>query len=350
MTLNKSAHGTTKSGHAADLYTLTNASGAHVKISTYGGTITHVMVPDAQGQLGDVVLGFDDLAAYEERSPFFGCIAGRFANRIAKGRFSLDGQNYKLAVNNGPNHLHGGKVGFDKAVWKAEAVTNTHGVGIALSHSSPAGDEGYPGALSSTVTYTWNNDNELRIHYKATTDAPTVLNLTNHSYFNLAGQGNVLQHDLQLECDAFTPTDSVAIPTGEIRPTAGTPFDFSQPHTIGERINAAEQQIQFGGGYDHNFVINGRPGHLRRCATVHEGTTSRVLEVETTEPGVQLYTGNFLDGLKGKGGAVYRKRDGFCLETQHYPDSPNHPTFPTTVLRPGETYESTTVFRFSVRK
>lgn len=351
MNAAKSSFGTSKSGQPVDLFTLTNARGNQVKITNYGGTITQILVPDKAGRLGDVVLGFDTLHEYEEKSPFFGCITGRYANRIANGKFTLDGQTYSLAVNNGPNHLHGGKVGFDKAVWAAETFQNRANVGVALTHTSPDGDEAYPGALSTRVTYTWDNDDTLRIDYAATTTKPTVINLTNHSYFNLGGHasGDILGHLLTLHAEAFTPTDATAIPTGEIRPVIGTPFDFTSPHSIGERINSDDQQIKFGGGYDHNFVLNGRPGKLRPCAEVHEPNSGRLLVVETTEPGVQLYTANFLRGLKGKAGAVYDKRDAFCLETQHYPDSPNRPDFPSTVLRPGETFQSTTIWRFSVR-
>jgi aldose 1-epimerase len=351
MNIVKTPFGTTKGGQPVDLYTLTNARGHVVKITTYGGTIVNLLVPDKAGQLEDVVLGFDTLRDYEERSPFFGCLTGRYANRIAKGKFTLDGQTYSLAVNNGPNHLHGGKVGFDKAVWKAAPAQTKSRVILTLTHTSPDGDEGYPGALACEVVYTWDNDDELKIDYTATTTKPTVVNLTNHSYFNLAGHssGSVLGHLLTLHADSFTPTDATAIPTGEIRAVENTPFDFREPHPLGERINAADQQIKFGSGYDHNFVVNGSPGHLRRCAELSEPKTGRVMTVETSAPGVQLYTANFMNGLKGKGGANYGHRGAVCLETQHFPDSPNQPAFPTTVVRPGDTYRSTTTFKFSVR-
>ncbi len=352
MNVTSAPYGTTKRGEAASLFTLTNARGHEVKITNYGGTITAVNVPDRDGKLGDVVLGMDSLKDYEERSPFFGCITGRYANRIAKGKFTLDGHGYTLAVNNGPNHLHGGKVGFDKKVWTAKPFKTASTVGVELTGTSADGEEGYPGALALKVVYTWDNDDELRIDYTATTDKPTVINLTNHSYFNLAGHdsGTALNHQLTLHASAFTPTDAVAIPTGEIRQVAGTPFDFTTPHVIGERINANDEQIRFGGGYDHNFVVDGHPGSLRPTAFAYDPTSGRTMTIETTEPGVQLYTANFLSGLKGKGGAVYKKRDAFCLETQHYPDSPNQPEFPSTVLRPGDTFKSTTTLRFGVKK
>ncbi len=352
MNVTTKPFGTTKKGQTVELYTLTNATGASVDIMTLGGTITSIKVPDRKGHLGEVVLGFDNLHDYEEKSPFFGCITGRYANRIAKGRFTLDGSSHMLATNNGPNHLHGGKVGFDKMVWQAKPLRNNSSVGLELTHTSPDGDEGYPGALFAKVTYTWDSHNELTVQYEATTTKPTVLNLTNHSYFNLAdaGASPVLNHQLTLHAGAFTPTDATAIPTGEIRQVAGTPFDFTAPHTLGERINANDQQIKYGLGYDHNFIVDGRPGHVRPCASVYEPTTGRVLTIETDQPAVQLYTGNFLDGIKGRNGATYSKRHAVCLETQHYPDSPNQPAFPSTVLRPGETFESTTTMRFSTHK
>lgn len=351
MNISRSPFGSTQRGEAVELFELTNARGSVVRIMNYGGTITHLLVPDREGRPADVVLGFDQFTDYEERSPFFGCITGRYANRIARGRFNLEGESYQLAVNNGPNHLHGGRLGFDKVVWKAEPFRRDDAVGLHLTHTSPHGDEGYPGTLSCRVTYSWDNDDRLRIDYEATTDRPTVVNLTNHSYFNLGGHGSgiILDHQLKLHASAFTPTDETSIPTGEVRAVEGTPFDFRTPRAVGERINADYEQIRFGGGYDHNFVVDGRAGKLRPCAEVYHPASGRLMVVETTEPGVQLYTGNFLNGLKGKEGAVYHKRDGLCLETQHYPDSPNRPEFPTTVLRPGETYRSTTTYRFTTR-
>lgn len=351
MNIAQTSFGTTRDGQAAELFTLTNARGHEVKITNYGGAIISLTVPDKAGKLADVVLGLDTLADYETRSPFFGCVAGRYANRIANGRFTLDGQEYTLATNNGPNHLHGGLAGFDKKVWKARTEKTGEALRLILTHTSPDGDEGYPGALSCEMTYSWNNQDELRIGYTATTDKPTVINLTNHSYFNLAGHGSgaVLDHVLRLEAAAFTPTDATAIPTGELRPVEGTPFDFRAPHRVGERIEADDQQIKWGHGYDHNFVIDGEAGQLRPCAELSDPQSGRVMTVQTTEPGVQLYTANFMDNLRGKDGAVYPKRGGVCLETQHFPDSPNQPDFPTTVLRPGETYRSTTVYAFSTR-
>jgi aldose 1-epimerase len=351
MNITKNSFGVTKTGQPVEMYTLTNAREHVVKVATYGGTIVNLLVPDKSGKIEDVVFGFDSLRDYEERSPFFGCLTGRYANRIAKGKFTLDGRMYSLAVNNGPNHLHGGKVGFDKKVWKAAPVQTGSSVGLILTHTSPDGDEGYPGELACEVIYTWDNDDELTLDYRATTTKPTVVNLTNHSYFNLAGHasGSVLAHQLTLDADSFTPTDATSIPTGEIRAVENTPFDFRTVHPIGERIDAADQQLKFGSGYDHNFVVNGSAGHLRRCAELFDPKTGRVMTVHTSAPGVQLYTAKFMDALKAKGGAVYGRRGAVCLETQHFPDSPNQPAFPSTVVRPGETYRSTTTFKFSVR-
>jgi aldose 1-epimerase len=351
MNISETPFGSTKDGQPVALFTLTNARGHETRISTLGGTVVSLSVPDRDGKLEDVVLGFDSLRDYEDRSPFFGCITGRYANRIANGKFTLDGRTHSLAVNNGPNHLHGGIVGFDKKVWKPRTEKTADAVRLVLSHTSPDGDEGYPGELACEVAYTWTNDNELRIDYTATTSAPTVVNLTNHSYFNLAGHdgGPILGHLLKLEADAFTPTDATAIPTGERRAVEGTPFDFRTAQPIGARIDASDQQIKWGFGYDHNFIVDGTAGRLRPCAELSDPSSGRVMTVLTTEPGVQLYTANFMDNLKGKAGAVYPKRGGVCLETQHFPDSPNQPDFPTTVLRPGDTYRSTTVYAFSTR-
>ncbi len=351
MNIIETPFGTTKGGEPVSLFTLTNALGNEVSISTLGGTIVSLTVPDRDGRPGDVVLGFDSLRDYEERSPFFGCITGRYANRIAGGSFQLDGKSYPLAVNNGPNHLHGGRVGFDKKVWKARTEKSSDAVSLILTHTSPDGDEGYPGALACEVVYAWTNKNELRIEYTATTSAPTVVNLTNHSYFNLAGHnaGTALDHLLRLDADMFTPTDATAIPTGERRPVEGTPFDFRTPQRIGARIDARDEQIKRGFGYDHNFIVNGARGRLRPCAELSDPASGRVMTVTTTEPGVQLYTANFMDNLRGKQGAVYPKRGAICLETQHFPDSPNQSDFPSTVLRPGETCRSTTVYAFSTR-
>ncbi len=344
-TIQKQPFGQTPDGTAVDLYTITNPDGASVSISTYGGTVTTLKVTDRAGNFGDVVLGFDTLAGYLAEHPYFGALIGRYGNRIAKGKFSLNGKDYKLAINNGPNALHGGLKGFSRQVWKAKEVGDN---GLELTYVSKDGEEGYPGTLTASVLYTLTPANELRIDYTATTDADTVANLTNHSYFNLAGSPDNLTHQIEIYADRFTPVDAGLIPTGELRPVKGTPFDFTAPHAIGERIDANDEQIKRGGGYDHNFVFTKHDGQLNLVAKVTEATTGRVMEVLTTEPAVQFYTSNFLDGtLKGKGGRVYGRRAAFCLETQHYPDSPNQPKFPTTVLKAGETRKSTTVYRFS---
>ena len=351
--ITKQSFGKTGDGENVDLYTLTNTLGMQAKIMNYGGIVVSLKVPDRNGKMDDVVLGFNDLDSYLKGHPYFGAIVGRYGNRIAKGRFTLNGFEYKLAVNNGENHLHGGIKGFDKVVWTAKEMRTKMGPALSLTYISKDGEEGYPGTLTATVVYTLTNNNELKLDYTVTTDKDTVSNLTHHSYFNLAGEGNgdILSHILTLNGSRFTPTDAGSIPTGELKAVAGTPFDFLKPTVIGKRINDQDQQLQYGSGYDHNFVVNGKFGSLRSAATVYEPTSGRVLEVWTTEPGVQFYTGNFLDGtLTGKSGKVYQKRFGFCLETQHYPDSPNHPAFPTTTLKKGATYRSTTVYRFKVRK
>ncbi len=345
----KSDFGKTADGTPVDLYVLTNAHGLKAKIITYGGIITELHTPDRDGKLADVVLGFDNLPSYLAGHPYFGALVGRVANRIAKGKFTLDGKVYQLAINNGPNALHGGLKGFDKKVWKAEPVEGTDGPGVRLSCSSPDGEEGYPGNLSVTVTYTLTNQNELRIDYKATTDKDTPINLTNHSYFNLAGPGpgDILGHELMLAADQYTPVDATLIPTGEIKPVKGTPLDFTTPTPIGARIDQLKGNP---GGYDHNFVLRSGGKSLALAARVHEPKTGRVMEVYTTQPGIQFYTGNFLDGkLTGKYGVVYKKHAGFCLETQHFPDSVNHPNFPSVILKPGSTYAQTTVYKFSAK-
>ena len=349
--LDKRAFGRANGGTTVDLYTLTNANGVEASITNFGATVVSLKCPDRAGKMADVMLGFDSLNGYEGKHPYFGAIVGRYGNRIANGRFKLNGKEYQLPTNDGPNHLHGGVKGFNKVVWQAQPVGNS---GLKLTYLSKDGEEGYPGNLTTTVEYTLTDNNELRISYRATTDKDTVLNVTNHSYFNLAGEGtgDILGHELVIYADRFTPVSSTLIPTGELRPVAGTPFDFRQPHTIGERINnTSDEQIKFGGGYDHNFVLNGDMGTLRPAARVVEPKSGRVLEVSTTEPGVQFYSGNFLDGSdKGKGGKPYQRRYGFCLETQHFPDSPNQPNFPSTTLKPGQTHESTTIFKFSTQK
>ncbi len=347
-TLSAAPFGQTSKGLPITIYKLLNSKGAEVDIMDWGATIVSIKVPDRAGKLGDVVLGFDHLSEYEKSSPYFGCIAGRYANRIAKGKFSLHGKDYALAVNNGPNSLHGGKVGFDKQRWTRVGTNPT--AHLTLELTSPDGDEGYPGTLHTTVTYTWTDDNELKIQYQATPDADTVLNLTNHSYFNLggAGHGTILDHEMTLFCDHFTPTDDTLIPTGEILPVAGTPLDFRTPHVIGSRINDSFTPLTQGKGYDHNFIINGTG--MRPAALAHDPKSGRTLEVSTTEPAVQFYTGNFMDGtLVGKSGQRYPHRGAFCLETQHFPDSPNHPAFPTTTVKAGETYHQSTVFKFGVK-
>lgn len=345
--LTRQPFGTTATGDAVELLTLTNAHGMELRVMTWGGIILSLRVPDRTGTLGDVVLGHDSLAGYVKGTPYFGAIVGRYGNRIAKGQFTLNGTTYRLAVNNGPNHLHGGIRGFDKVLWHAEPFRDARGVGVVLRYASPDGDEGYPGTLQATVTYILTDRNEVQLEYEATTDRATPVNLTQHSYFNLAGSGDILGHELMIAADRYTPVDSTLIPTGVIAPVAGTPFDFRTPHRIGERIGADNQQLRFGGGYDHNFVLARSDTGLALAARVTEPLSGRTLEVRTTEPGIQFYSGNFLDGsITGKGGTVYRHRTGFCLETQHFPDSPNHPAFPSTILEPGKTYRSRTVWAF----
>jgi aldose 1-epimerase len=339
-------------GQSVALYTLTNGNGVEAKITNYGGIVVSLKVPDRNGKLDDVVLGFDNLGDYVKgNNPYFGALIGRYGNRIAKGRFTLNGVEYKLATNNGENHLHGGVKGFDKVVWNARPLETKSGAALVLTYLSRDGEEGYPGNLSVSVTYTLTNDNELKIDYSASSDKDTVLNLTQHSYFNLAGQGNgdILKHQLTINADRFTPVNSGLIPTGELRAVKGTPFDFSQPTAIGARIDQDDEQLKLGKGYDHNFVLNGNMGTNRKAVTVFEPTTGRVIEVWTSEPGMQFYTGNFLDGKTGKGGKVYQFRYGFCMETQHFPDSPNHPEFPTTVLKRGGRYQTSTTYKFSAR-
>lgn len=353
MKVEKENWGTTLDGAKVDLYRLINANGMRTDITTYGGIVVRLMVPDRNGKFDDVVLGFDSLAGYLKGHPFFGALVGRYGNRIAKGRFTLDGVEYTLATNNMGNHLHGGLKGFDKAVWQAEPLQCGEAVGLKLSHTSKDGEEGYPGNLKCTVTYRLTNSNELKIDYEATTDKATPVNLTNHSYFNLAGagSGDVLGHVMMLNADRFLPVDKTLIPTGEIRPVKGTPFDFTKPTPIGKNINADDQQIKFGNGWDHCWVLNKKtPGELTLCARVTEPTSGRVMEMWTTEPAVQFYSGNFLDGSNvGKGGKVYNFRNGFCLEAEHYPDSPNKPEFPSTILRPGQKYRQETIYRFSAK-
>jgi aldose 1-epimerase len=341
--------GKTASGEAVELYTLKNAKGVVAKIMTRGATLTELHVPDKSGKSADVVLGFDDVAGYEsDGNQYFGCTVGRVGNRIAKGKFSLNGKDYTLAVNNEPNHLHGGvKRSFDKVVWKGQGVETKNGPGVRFTYTSPDGEEGYPGKLSATVTYSLNDSNELRIEYEATSDAPTPINLTNHSYFNLAGAGSptVLDHVLQVNASKYTPTDDTLIPTGKIESVEGTPLDFRKSTRIGDRIEQLTKTANI--GYDHNLVLDGNAGTLRHIATLKDPQSGRVLKVSTTEPGVQFYSGNFLKGQTGKGGKTYAHRSAICLETQHFPDSVNHPNFPTTILKPGDTYQHTAVFALS---
>ena len=345
--------GKMKSGEAVELFTLSRTGAPTVAITNYGGFIVSIVAPDRTGARADVTLGYKDLAGYLADGSYFGCLVGRYANRIAKAGFTLDDKRYTLAANDGPNTLHSGPDGFCRQLWTPDVVSGKHGDALQLSYVSPAGEGGFPGTLTTKVVYSLREDGGLVIDYTATTDAPTVVNLTNHAYFNLAGEGEgtVLDHQMQLESDAFTPTDARLIPTGELRPVAGTPFDFRKPVAIGARIDAADEQIKVGHGYDHNFVVRGTPGTLRLAARVVDPKSGRVLETYTTEPGVQFYTGNFMDGKTlGKSGKPYVKRGAFCLETQHYPDSPNQPAFPSTVLRPGRIYRQTTVYKLSVLK
>lgn len=346
-TISQTFFGKTPHGEEVSLFTLTNAAGMEVKITNFGGVVTAISVPDKQGKLTDVVLGFDELEPYLQDSPYFGALIGRFGNRIAKGRFELDEQTFQLATNDGDNHLHGGIQGFDKVVWSPTGCVTQTSARLELFYLSPNGDQGYPGNLQVRVTYTLTGDNALQVDYHATTDMPTPVNLTQHSYFNLAGCGDVLQHQVRIYADHFTPVDETAIPLGYLQAVADTPFDFRTDKAIGKDINCDDQQIKFGRGYDHNFVLNkSRPAELSLAVKVLEQKSGRVLEVYTTEPGVQFYTGNFLDGsLIGKG-KTYTHRSGFCLEPQHFPDSPNRPEFPSTILRPGEEYVSRTVFKF----
>jgi len=333
-------------------FALQNSHGLSMDLLDYGATIASLRVPDRFGELDDVVLGFDDLDAYLTRSPFFGATVGRYANRIAGGRFTLDGQTYTLVKNNGPNHLHGGTRGWDKVLWSAEPLTESDRAAVRLTYSSADGEEGYPGEVTATLVYALTDDNELRIDCRATTDKATVINVTQHSYFNLAGvrADTVLDHSLQLFADRYTPVDETLIPVGELAPVADTPFDFRRPTAIGTRIDAAHEQLRFGEGYDHNFVVNRDAPGLAPIAHVVDPLSGRTLDASTTEPGFQFYTGNHLPhALPGRGGRVYGKRAGFCLETQHFPDSPNQPAFPSTVLRPGHEYRWTTVYRFGVK-
>jgi aldose 1-epimerase len=349
--------GKTADGTPVEVYTLDNGKGVRLRAMTYGAIVLSLEAADRSGKRGDVVLGYSDLGSYEKATPYFGAVVGRFGNRIARGKFSLEGKEYTLALNNGAPglecSLHGGIKGFDKVVWKGEGLKKLGAQGVRFSYLSRDGEEGYPGNLKSVVTYWLNDKNEWWVEYEATTDKATPVNLTQHTYFNLKGdgKGDILGHELTLSASKFTPVNAALIPTGELRAVAGTPLDFTRPVAIGARIGADDEQLRLGGGYDHNFVLDGGvTENPRRAAFVHEPTTGRTLEVLTTEPGVQFYCGNFLDGsLTGKTGGRYEKRNGFCLETQHFPDSPNQPEFPSSILKPGSVLKSATVFRFGVK-
>jgi aldose 1-epimerase len=347
--MQKQSFGKAEDGQPTDLYILTNKNGVEAAITNYGGTVVYLKVPDRNGKLDDVVLGYDNLEGYAGGKAYIGATVGRYANRIAHAAFTLDGTTYTLAKNDGDNHLHGG---FSKRVWTAKAVSSSAGQALELTYLSKDGEEGFPGNLSVKVVYTLTDQNELKIDYSATTDKDTVLNLTNHAYFNLAGQGNgdILQQQVMIKADRFTPIDATSIPTGELRSVKGTPFDFANLTAIGARINQDDQQLKLGNGYDHNWVLNNKtPGSLFLAAKAYDPHSGRVVEVFTSEPGIQLYTGNFLDGIHGRDGKVYNRRYAFCLETQHFPDSPNKPDFPSTELKPGQHFQSTTVYKFSTK-
>jgi aldose 1-epimerase len=342
--------GVTPDGTPVELFTLGNAGGIQLSVMSYGGAIVSLRVPDRDGSLNDIVLGFESLDAYVGHSHYFGAIVGRYANRIGRGRFELDGRRYQLPINDEPHHLHGGTRGFDRMVWACEPLRDGRGEGLTLRHVSPDGDQGYPGTLEAEVRYQLTDADELVVDYRATSDAPTPVNLTQHSYFNLAGagSGDILNHQLTREADAYTPVDCTLIPTGRVVPVSGTPFDFRTPVAIGARIGDPDSQLLYAGGYDHNFVLHREAPGLQRAARVVEPATGRSLTVSTTEPGIQFYSGNQLDGVPGRGGRRYLRRAGFCLETQHFPDSPNQPEFPSTILRPGVQYQSRTVFAFGI--
>lgn len=350
--LTQTPFGRTADGQVIDLITLRNSKKTEIRFMTYGGIVLSIKTADRDGALDDITLGYDTAEPYFKNSTYFGCLVGRYCNRIAKGKFMLDGATYTLPANNGVNSLHGGSKGFDRYLWKAEPFQTGAGVGAVLTMTSPDGDQGYPGALTAKVTYTLTDANEFTVSYEATTTKATVINLTQHTYFNLAGSkaNDILGHVMMINADRYTPVDDTLIPMGELATVEGTPFDFRTETPIGTRINLKNEQLTRGKGYDHNWVLNRRGAGLEHAAHVVEPTTGRLLEITTTEPGIQFYSGNFLDGtITGKAGKVYVHRGGFCLETQHYPDSPNQPAFPTTTLKPGETYRSQTVFKFGVK-
>lgn len=350
----KSDFGTLPDGRKGDLYTIKNENGMEMRVTNYGGIIVSLKVPDRSGRFDDVVLGYDKLADYLAGSPYFGAIIGRYGNRIAGGKFTLNGREYTLATNNGANHLHGGVTGFDKVLWDAQPFQNENGVGLVLSYLSRDGEEGYPGNLTVNVTYTLDNNNHLQVNYQATTDQPTICNLTQHTYFNLGGHnsGTINHHELMINASRFTPVDGGLIPTGELRPVEGTPFDFRKPTPIGARLDADDPQLKYGLGYDHNWVLDRQTkNELELAATLYEPGSGRYMEVWTTEPGIQFYGGNFLDGSNiGKGGHAYQHRTGLCLETQHFPDSPNKPDFPPVTLNPDEVYHTTTIYKFATKQ
>ncbi len=351
VTVTQSAYGTTTNGEKVERFTLKNTNGMQVDIITYGGRITNISVPDKTGNFENVTLGFDRLELYEQNNPFFGALVGRYGNRIANAQFDLEGTTYELAANNGPNSLHGGIKGFDKVVWKViETSQGDEEARLKIGYLSKDMEEGFPGNLQTAVTYTLTADNTLKVDYEATTDKPTIVNLTQHAYFNLSGNfsEDITDHVLEINADQLVPVDDNLIPTGELTPVSGTPFDFTSPKPVGQDIDADHEQIKKGGGYDHNWVLNDQGQGLRKAAVLEHPASGRVMEVATTEPGVQFYTGNFLGGnLPIPGGGTYQKRSGLCLETQHYPDSPNQPSFPSVTLQPGETYTTTTTFTFT---
>ena len=339
--------GQTSAGTVVDRYLLTNSIGMEVAITTYGGILVSLKAPDRHGELADVVLGFDTLDEYLASTRYFGVIAGRFANRIAKGQFTLDGVSFTLDRNRGANHLHGGFKGFDTVVWEASEISRDGAAGVQLSYLSKDGEEGYPGNLQTTVAYLLSENNEVLIEYSATTDKPTILNLTNHSYFNLAGAGDILGHELTIQAEQFTPVDATLIPSGELRSVNETPFDFTRSKQIGQGLRIPDEQLALAEGYDHNFVLQKPAGEWGPAARLYEPRSGRTLEILTTQPGLQFYSGNYIEGIAGKKGVVYAKHAGCCLETQHFPDSPNHPSFPSTILRPGEQYHEATILRFT---
>ncbi|HEY3914282.1 MAG TPA: aldose epimerase family protein [Verrucomicrobiae bacterium] len=348
--ISKAPFGATPDGEAVEIYTLHNSKGAEARIMTYGGIVVSLKMPDKKGEFNDVVLGYDNLDSYVKNSPYFGALIGRYGNRIAGGKFTLDGQTYNLPINDGPNTLHGGKKGFDKRVWTAKAHKTADGPQLVLHYLSKDGEEGFPGNLDVTAVYTLTEDNALKLEYTATTDKDTVLNLTHHGYWNLAGSGDILSHVVMIPASKYTPVDSTLIPTGELAPVENTPFDFRTATPIGARIGDDNEQLKFGKGYDHNWVIDKKFGDLTLMARVTEPNTGRVMEVWSTEPGLQFYSGNFLDGtITGKYGWVYQHRNAFCMEPQHYPDSPNKPGFPTTELKPGETFHNVIMYKFSTQ-